>query len=63
VIQRAKDTKVNLDASQIQITGVGIREPLVSRPRNPQQAMQNMRVEIQVREVGGEALSPELFNP
>ncbi len=63
VIERAKTTKVNLDAGQIQITGVGVREPLIARPLNAQQAMTNMRVEIQVREVGGESLSPELFNP
>lgn len=63
IIRRAKTNQQNLDASQIQITGVGIREPLVARPKNTAQAKQNMRVQIEVREVGGEALSPELFNP
>jgi hypothetical protein len=63
IIKRAADTHVNLDPSQIQITGVGIREPLIPRPKNPEEAIKNMIVQIQVRDVGGEALSSDLFNP
>lgn len=63
VLERARSSQINLDPSQIQVTSVGIREPLIARPRKEADAKTNMRVEIQVRKVGGESLSSDLFNP
>jgi hypothetical protein len=51
-----------LDFSQIQPTGVGIAEPIHARPRNMQQAKENMRVEFRVVRVKAEALNPNDFN-
>jgi ABC-type nitrate/sulfonate/bicarbonate transport system substrate-binding protein/outer membrane protein OmpA-like peptidoglycan-associated protein len=46
-----------LDGSQIQVQGVGAREPLVVKPRTPQEAAANRRVEFSIVRVSAEALS------
>ncbi len=48
---------VTLDGSQIQVQGVGAREPLVVKPRTPQEAAANRRVEFSIVRVSAEALS------
>jgi outer membrane protein OmpA-like peptidoglycan-associated protein len=62
VIEYAKSKGITIDKSQIQAVGVGIREPFVSKPRNMDEAKQNMRVEFRVMRVTPEAAKPADFD-
>jgi ABC-type nitrate/sulfonate/bicarbonate transport system substrate-binding protein len=62
VVKFAKQQDVNLDASQMQPVGAGILEPLVSKPRNMDEAKQNMRVEFRIVKVPAEAISESDFD-
>jgi len=62
VIQHAADKGVRIDESQLQAQGVGIREPLVARPRNPDEAAMNMRVEFRLVRVSAEAITASDFD-
>jgi outer membrane protein OmpA-like peptidoglycan-associated protein len=55
IIEHAKKKGLALDKSQIQPVGVGIREPFVAKPKNMDEAKQNMRVEFRVVRVAAEA--------
>ncbi|MCI0540516.1 MAG: ABC transporter substrate-binding protein [Verrucomicrobiales bacterium] len=55
IVEFAKSKGVQIDKSQIQPVGVGIREPFVAKPANMEQAKQNMRVEFRVVRVPAEA--------
>jgi len=55
IVDYARKKGLNLDKSQIQPAGVGIREPFVAKPRNMDEAKQNMRVEFRVVRVPAEA--------
>lgn len=57
-----QDKSLPIDQSQIQVQGVGIREPLVARPRNPQEAAVNMRVEFRLVRVSAEAMTSSDFD-
>lgn len=57
----AKKKGLTLDLSQIQPQGVGIAEPINPRPRNMQQAKENMRVEFRVIRVAAERLNDKTF--
>ena len=54
VIAYAKDKGLVLDESQFQPIGVGIREPFIAKPRNFDEALQNMRVEFRLIRVDAE---------
>jgi hypothetical protein len=56
IIEFAKQNKMNLDPSQIQPRGIGIREPLIARPVNSAQARNNMRVEFRLIRVEAESI-------
>jgi len=62
VIRHAADKGVRIDESQLQGQGVGIREPLVARPRNPDEAAMNMRVEFRLVRVSAEAITASDFD-
>ena len=62
VIEYAKSKGLNLDKSQIQPAGVGIREPFVAKPKNIDEAKQNMRVEFRLVRVTAEAAKPSDFD-
>ncbi len=62
VIQHAGEKGVRIDESQLQAQGVGIREPLVARPRNPEEASMNMRVEFRLVRVSAEAITASDFD-
>jgi outer membrane protein OmpA-like peptidoglycan-associated protein len=55
VVQFAKDKGFLLNTTQLQPVGVGIREPLVYKPKNPEEAKTNMRVEFRILRVTAEA--------
>jgi ABC-type nitrate/sulfonate/bicarbonate transport system substrate-binding protein len=58
----AKAKGVNLDASQIQPVGAGITEPVIARPKDLDEAKQNMRVEFKIVKVPAEALDTKDFD-
>ena len=62
IIQFAKNNNINLDASQIQPVGIGIKEPLVAKPKNMDEAKKNMRVEFRIVKVPAEAIKQTDFD-
>lgn len=62
VIRYAASKGLQLDKSQIQPVGVGIKEPFIAKPRNMDEAKQNMRVEFRLIRVNAEAANSSDFN-
>ncbi len=62
IVKYAKQQGVNLDMTQMQPVGAGILEPLVSKPKNMDEARQNMRVEFRIVKVPAEAISESDFD-
>jgi hypothetical protein len=62
IIEYAKKNGLNLDPSQIVPVGMGIREPLVAKPSNMDEAKRNMRVEFRLVRVNPEAIKPKDFD-
>jgi ABC-type nitrate/sulfonate/bicarbonate transport system substrate-binding protein len=58
----AKQTKSNLDLSQIVPVGAGIVEPVIPKPKSMEEARENMRVEFRIVKVDAEALAPSDFS-
>jgi ABC-type nitrate/sulfonate/bicarbonate transport system substrate-binding protein len=58
----ASESKINIDLSQIVPVGAGILEPIIAKPRNMDEAKENMRVEFRIVKVNPEALAPTDFN-
>jgi hypothetical protein len=61
VEEYAKKKGLVIDLSQIQPQGVGIAEPINARPRNMNQAKENMRVEFRVVRTSAERLNDKSF--
>lgn len=62
IVEFAKQSGINLDPSQIQPQGVGIREPIIAKPSNMEEAQKNMRVEFRLIKVPAEALKVSDFD-
>lgn len=62
IVEFAKRSGVNLNESQIQPQGVGIREPIFPKPSNMEEAKQNMRVEFRLIKVPAESISTSDFD-
>ena len=62
IMEYAKTRNVRMDESQLQPTGVGVREPLIARPTNLDEAKQNMRVEFRILKIPAEAIAPSDFD-
>lgn len=62
VIKHAKSKGFNLDESQIQPVGAGILEPVISKPKNLDEAKKNMRVEFRIVKVPAEAIKESDFD-
>ena len=58
----AQSEGLQLDATQIQPVGVGIREPLIPKPQNSREAQENMRVEFRLLRVEAESTSASDFD-
>jgi hypothetical protein len=58
----ASESGINVDLSQIVPVGAGIMEPVIPKPRNMDEAKENMRVEFRIVKVNPEALAPTDFN-
>lgn len=62
VIEFAEKEGLALDKSQFQPIGVGIREPFIAKPRNFDEARQNMRVEFRLIRVDAEVKQSSDFD-
>ncbi len=62
LIEFAAQQKVNLDPSQVQPVGVGILEPLIPKPKNLDEARENMRVEFRIVRIPAEAIKESDFD-
>lgn len=62
VVDYAHAQSVNLDVTQVQPVGAGILEPLVSKPKNIDEAKKNMRVEFRIVRVPAEAIKASDFD-
>ncbi|MEE8451791.1 MAG: hypothetical protein V3R99_07740 [Thermoguttaceae bacterium] len=62
IVAYAEQQSVTLDPTQIQPVGAGILEPLISKPRNIQEAKQNMRVEFRIVKIPAEAVKESDFD-
>jgi ABC-type nitrate/sulfonate/bicarbonate transport system substrate-binding protein len=62
IIEFAKAKGLNLDKTQMQPVGVGIREPFIAKPSNMDEARKNMRVEFRVIRVPAEATKSSDFD-
>ena len=58
----AKREGINIDLSQIVPVGAGVIEPVIAKPKNPQEQKENMRVEFRIVKVNPESLAPSDFN-
>lgn len=58
----AKQRGAVIDQNQIQPVGVGIKEPVISKPKSVQEAAQNMRVEFRLLRVSAEATAKSDFD-
>ncbi len=61
LVDFAKQQNVNLVEEQLQPTGAGISEPLIPKPANFDEALENMRVEFRIVKVPAEALDESDF--
>ncbi|MBN2589402.1 MAG: ABC transporter substrate-binding protein [Sedimentisphaerales bacterium] len=62
IVDFARKNNITLDISQIQPVGVGVKEPLITKPSNMAEAEQNMRVEFRIIRVNAEAINPSDFD-
>ena len=62
VLEYAQGKGFDMDQSQIQPVGVGIREPFVAKPSNMAEAEQNMRVEFRLLRVTAEVTTDSDFD-
>jgi outer membrane protein OmpA-like peptidoglycan-associated protein len=62
VVNFAQTKGLKLDLSQIQASGVGMREPIIPKPKNKVEAGENMRVEFRLLRVPAEAVKDEDFD-
>jgi ABC-type nitrate/sulfonate/bicarbonate transport system substrate-binding protein len=62
LVDFAKQQNVNLVADQLQPTGAGISEPLIPKPKDFDEALQNMRVEFRIVRVPAETLQEADFS-
>jgi hypothetical protein len=53
---------VNVDISQITPVGAGVMEPVIAKPRNIDEAKENMRVEFRIVKVDAESIAPGDFD-
>ena len=62
IVDYVNSKGLNMDKSQIQPVGVGVREPFIAKPANMDEARQNMRVEFRLIRVVAEAVSESDFD-
>jgi outer membrane protein OmpA-like peptidoglycan-associated protein len=62
LLKFASDQKLTVDETQITPVGAGISDPIIAKPRNLEDAKQNMRVEFRIVKVEAEALKTEDFD-
>lgn len=58
----ASSLGVNIDISQITPVGAGVMEPVIAKPKNIDEAKENMRVEFRIVKVDAESIAPGDFD-
>ncbi len=61
-IEYAKNKKIDMDLTQVQAFGVGIREPLIPKPKNEWEAKKNMRGEFSLIRASAETMQSKDFD-
>jgi outer membrane protein OmpA-like peptidoglycan-associated protein len=62
LLRYAEDQGVTVDQSQITPIGAGISDPIIPKPKNLEEAKQNMRVEFRIVRVEAEAINASDFD-
>ena len=62
IVNYARRGDISVNLSQLQATGAGISDPVISKPSNMAEARQNMRVEFRIVKVNPEELSESDFD-
>jgi hypothetical protein len=62
IVKYATANGMTIDKSQIQPFGIGIKEPLIAKPKNTDEAAKNMRVEFAIIQVEAESVKASDFN-
>jgi hypothetical protein len=62
LVTYAKRANLNLDVSQITPVGAGVVEPIIAKPRNLEEAKENMRVEFRIIKVEAESIQKSDFD-
>lgn len=62
LLKYAENQGVTVDQSQITPIGAGISDPVIPKPKNLEDAKQNMRVEFRIVRVEAEAIQPSDFD-
>jgi ABC-type nitrate/sulfonate/bicarbonate transport system substrate-binding protein/outer membrane protein OmpA-like peptidoglycan-associated protein len=62
IVGFSREKKYLLDAAQIAPTGIGISKPLIAKPKNLEEAKENMRVEFKLMRVSAEAAKASDFD-
>ena len=62
IVNYARQRNVRLEADQIVPIGMGIKEPVIAKPINPEQASENRRVEFALVKVSAETVAEADFD-
>lgn len=62
MMQFAKQRELTIDPSQMAPVGAGVADPVVAKPRNMEEAKQNMRVEFRIVKVEAETIQSSDFD-
>ena len=62
IVNYARQRNVRLESDQIVPIGMGIKEPVIAKPINPEQASENRRVEFALVKVSAETVAEADFD-
>ena len=62
IVNYARQRNVRLESDQIVPIGMGIKEPVIAKPTNPEQASENRRVEFALVKVSAETVAEADFD-
>jgi hypothetical protein len=62
LISYAKKSGKTIDESQVQAFGAGVKEPLIAKPSNENEARKNMRVDFTLVATSAETINPRDFD-
>ena len=62
IVNYARKRNIRLESDQIVPIGMGIKEPVIAKPTNPEQASENRRVEFALVKVSAETVAEADFD-